>query len=84
MKVTSVRLRYIKSNHILCIASVTLNNQLIINDIKVLNENNEYVIRLPNTEFAQKNQQYSLVPQADLYNDIKSAIINKIQNSKEN
>lgn len=84
MKVTSVRIRYIKSNRILCIASVTLNNQLIINDIKVLNENNEYVIRLPNSEYAHANQQYSLVPQADLFFEIKSAIINKIQNSKEN
>ena len=39
MKVTSVKIRYIQNSHIFCIASVTLDNQLIINDIKIYRDN---------------------------------------------
>ncbi|MDO4831502.1 MAG: septation protein SpoVG family protein [Clostridia bacterium] len=78
MKVTSVRVRYIQSNRIFCIASVTLDNQLIINDIKVYLDNGEYVIRLPNTEYAEKNKQYSIVPKSDLFKLIKLAILDEI------
>lgn len=54
MKVTSVKIRYIQNSHIFCIASVTLDNQLIINDIKIYRDNEEYVIRLPNSNSNRK------------------------------
>jgi DNA-binding cell septation regulator SpoVG len=78
IEVTDVRVRLINSNHLLAIASVTLNNELIINDIKVNNENGNLRIKLPNSEFAKNNNQYSIIPQNDLFQKIKSAIIKEI------
>ncbi len=84
MKVTSIRMRYVQSSHILCIASITLDEQLIINDIRVYYIDKKYEIRLPNSEYAQKHNQYSIVLNKELFNSIKFQIINKIINHKEN
>ena len=80
MKVTSVKIRYIQNSHIFCIASVTLDNQLFINDIKIYRDNEEYVIRLPNSRHAERNNQYSIVPNKELFNSLYFSIINKIIN----
>ena len=86
MKVTSVKIRYIQNSHIFCIASVTLDNQLIINDIKIYRDNEEYVIRLPNSRHAERNNQYSIVPNKELQtfvmNELK--LIEKEKSNLEN
>lgn len=76
--VTEVRIRRISSNNLIAIASVTLNDELIINDIYVSNVDGAIVVKMPNSEFATKNRQYSIVPQQKLFHKIKSAIIEKL------
>lgn len=76
--VTDVRIRHIQSNNIIAIASVTLNNELIINDINVINDNGTIIVKLPNSEFAKNNHQYSIIPQRQLFKKIKYEIIKKL------
>lgn len=76
--VTDVRIRRINSNNIVAVASVTLNNELIINDIIVNKNNGGYQIKMPNSERAKSNNQFSIVPLSTLYKNIKSAIIKKM------
>lgn len=76
--VTDVRVRRINSNNIVAIASVTLNNELIINDIVVNNMNGAYQIKMPNSERAKSNNQYSVIPLNTLYRKIKNTIIEKL------
>lgn len=78
MEITSVRIRKVKSNSLLAIASVTFDNQMIINDIKVLFDNGQISLIFPNSEFAKKNNQYNIVINFDFYNYIKSVIIEEI------
>lgn len=79
INVTKVRLRQISSNNIIAIASVTLNEELIINDIRVCNENGHIQIKLPNSEYAKSNNQYSIIPQSTLFKKIRCAIINNLE-----
>ena len=79
MKVTSVRVRLLRSKGILAIASVTIDGKLIINDIRVYKKNSYLDVRLPNSGNAKRNGQYSIVPDEQLFNDIKSAIAEKIK-----
>lgn len=76
--VTDVRIRRIKSNNLIAIASITLNNELIINDITVSYVDGVISIKLPNSAFAESNRQYSIIPQHKLFHKIKKAIIEKL------
>ncbi len=76
--VTDVRIRRINSNNIVAVASVTLNNELIINDIIVNNNDGGYQIKMPNSEHAKSNNQFSIIPLSSLYKKIKSAIIENL------
>lgn len=76
--VTSVNFRRIKGNKLLGIASVTLNNELIINDIKVILSDGKIILSLPNSEYAKTNNQSSIILEKDLYSRVKYAIIKKI------
>lgn len=76
--VTDVRIRKIKNNNLIAIASITLNNELIINDINVSYVDGVINIKLPNSEFAKSNRQYSIIPQRKLFHKIKKAIIEKL------
>lgn len=78
MEITSIRMRYIQGNHIFGIASITLDDQLIINDIKIFRINKEYEIRLPNSEYAQKHNQYNIILNKELFESVKSKIVNEI------
>lgn len=78
MKVTSTRVRILQNNRVFAIASVTLDEQLIINDIMVYDIEGNLVIKMPNSEHSKSNQQYSLVAQKELFGKIKTAIMRKI------
>ncbi len=53
MKVTSTRVRIIGGDGIYAIASVTIDKQLTINDIKVERHGNEFTVKMPKTETAK-------------------------------
>lgn len=76
MEVTSVRVRPVKSNNIIAIASVTLDEQLIINDIKV---GYDYSLIMPNSNSAQRRGQFSIMPYNSLYSMVQKRVIEKLQ-----
>lgn len=78
IKVTSTRVRMLNNNNLLAVASITLNEQLIINDIKVYFTDGVISIKLPNTEYAKNNNQFSVIPKSPLFSEIKSSIIQEI------
>lgn len=80
MKITSIRVRKINSNNLLAIASVTLDDEIIINDIKVFFADGNVSIVYPNTERAEHLNQRNIIVNRDLHNKIKNAIILKINN----
>lgn len=89
MDITSARIRFINNSKYIAIASVTLDNELIINDIRVV-ANGKSDIRLifPCSERALSRRQYNILPDSELYIRIKKAIFfelnkkGKYQNGK--
>ena len=76
MKVTSTRVRIIGGDGIYAIASVTIDKQLTINDIKVERHGNEFTVK---TETAKLNHQYTIHVNDDrLYKEIKAKILDRI------
>lgn len=79
MKVTSTRVRIIGGQGIYAIASVTIDQQLTINDIKVERHGNDITIKMPKTESAKINHQYTIHVNDDrLYKEIKAKILDRI------
>lgn len=78
MEITSIRTRKINSNNLIAIASVTLDDEIIINDIKVFFFDGVISIVYPNTERAEHLNQKNIIVNSDLHNKIKSAIIEQI------
>lgn len=78
INITSVRVRKVNSNNLLAIASITLNDDLIINDIKVILANGKIIIRFPNSEYAEKNNQSNIIVKGKLLKQIKNEVIEKI------
>ena len=79
MQVTSTRVRVIGGDGIYAIASITIDNTLIINDIKVERHGNDIIIKMPKTESAKNNNQYTIFfSDEQLYKEIKAEIIKKI------
>ncbi|MCH5297399.1 MAG: septation protein SpoVG family protein [Ruminococcus sp.] len=78
MEITSIRTRQINSNNLLAIASVTLDDEIIINDIKVFFSDGVISIVYPNTERAKQLKQKNIIVNNDLHNKIKLAIIEQI------
>ena len=81
MKVTSTRVRIIGGQGIYAVASVTIDNELIINDIIVRRNGNDITVKLPNTENAKRNSQLTIITDKKLFKDIKAKIIQKIAES---
>lgn len=78
MNITATRVRLIRNSKYLAIASVTLDDELIINDIRVVKENSDIKLIFPCTERALMRNQYNIVPSAELYAKIKKSIYQKI------
>ena len=79
MKVTSTRVRILGGDGIYAIASVTIDKQLTINDIKVERHGNEFTVKMPKTETAKLNHQYTIHVNDDrLYKEIKAKILDRI------
>ena len=76
MKITAVRCRIITSNKYIAVASITLDDELIINDIRVSYENGMYQLTFPNSARAQRYGQYSILPTEELYVKAKEKIVN--------
>lgn len=78
MNITATRVRLIRNSNIFAIASVTLDDELIINDIRVVKEISNIKLIFPCTERATLRKQYNIVPSAELYNKIKKSIFHQI------
>lgn len=78
MKVTSTRVRIIGGDGIYAIASVTIDNELTINDIKVERHGDQISVLLPKTEIARRNHQYTIHADQKLYKEIKAEIFKEI------
>lgn len=79
MKVTSTRVRLLGGQGIYAIASVTIDNVLTINDIKVECHGNELTVILPKTETARLNKQHTIhISNNVLFLEIKTKILEKI------
>ncbi|MBR1481770.1 MAG: septation protein SpoVG family protein [Ruminococcus sp.] len=81
MKVTSTRVRIIGGQGIYAVASVTIDNELTINDIIVRRNGNDITVKLPNTENAKRNSQLTIITDQKLFKEIKAKIIQKIAES---
>ncbi len=79
MKVTSVKIRQIKSNRLIAIASIALDDEMIINDIKVIFDYGDYKLDFPNSEYAAANNQKNIVLTQQIYNHIKYSIIRELK-----
>jgi len=78
MKVTKTRVRLLGGDGIYAIASVTIDGELTINDIKVERKGKEIILKFPITENAKRNNQRSIIPDESLFKEIKAKIIEKI------
>lgn len=82
MEVTSTRIRVIHNSKYKIIASVTLDDELIINDIRVLQDGQGIKLIFPNSNRAAERGQYNLLPQSELYVKIKNAVIKKLSEKR--
>ena len=79
MEVTSARIRILKNNkNYIAIASITLDEQLIINDIKVRAIKDKYILDFPRNKFAVNNGQSNIIVSNDLHRKIYRSIINRL------
>lgn len=78
MKVTSTRVRLIQGKGIYAIASVTIDYELIINDIKVYRDGKDINLLFPNSENAKQNNQFSIYADERFYKEIKDAVLEQI------
>ena len=78
MKVISVRVRRIYGKGLYAIASVTIDGELTINDIKVYRKGADFTLRFPNSENAKQNNQFSILAEDSLYKEIKAAVLKQI------
>lgn len=79
MKVTSTRVRVIGGDGIYAIASITIDNTLIINDIKVERHGNDIIVKMPRTESAKQSNQFSVYFSDErFYKEIKAIIMAKL------
>lgn len=78
MNISATRVRLIRNSKYLAIASVTFDNELIINDIRVVKEFSDIKLLFPCTERALAKNQYNIVPSAELYTKIKKSIYHQI------
>ena len=78
MQVTSTRVRLLRGKGIYAIASVTIDFELIINDIKVYREGAKFNLQFPNSENAKQNNQFSIYADERFYKEIKAAVIKQI------
>ena len=78
MKVSKTRVRLLGGDGIYAIASVTIDGELTINDIKVERKDEEIILKFPITENAKRNNQRSIIPDESLFKEIKAKIIEKI------
>ena len=78
MQVTSTRVRLLRGKGIYAIASVTIDYELTINDIKVFRQGADFNLRFPNTENAKQNNQFSIHADEHIYKEIKAAVLRHI------
>lgn len=84
MEVTSTRIRILKGQKYVAIASITLDEQLIINDIKVERNGKGYNIIFPRSSFASLNGQSNIVATKELQKKIQQSIVHKMQSQADN
>lgn len=90
MIVSKVRIRLLNANpddgkRLKAIASITLDDQLIINDIKVIQGNNRMCIEFPKHQFAKVAHLEYIVPLNHSVRDmLESSILTEYYKSSEN
>ena len=64
MKITEVKLRIPEKKYLRlrAIASITIDNELIINDIRLISEGSKYFIDFPRSAYAQMAQLQTIAP----------------------
>ncbi len=79
MKVNNVKIRrkrYRKGSNIKAIASVVIDDSLIINDIQLINIDGKYHLKFPSSKVAEKIGQESVVPiNSFVRNTITQAVV---------
>ena len=82
MDITSTRIRFINNSKY--IAIVTLDNELIINDIRVVADGKSDIrLIFPCSERALARRQYNILPDSELYKRIKKAIFFKLKKEEK-
>lgn len=81
MNITKVRLRRIDGDpYIRAIAMLELDGSLIINDILVIDTGSKLVVQLPQTAYAKRKGQQSVVPiNSELRENINRAVLDEYQ-----
>lgn len=88
MRITSVRIRPLTANqrpYLIAVASITLDDELIINDIYVYRKHhnpNEYNFIFPNCKSSKEHGECSIVPTKNMRKKIADSITEKINNYK--
>lgn len=75
MKISEVKVTLCNSPPIIAIASITIDNALAINDIRVIKKNNSCYIQFPNHPTTEAHGKHNIVP---LTNEVRLQIQNAI------
>lgn len=80
MKITEIKIRQIEGfSRLKAVASITLDHQLIINDIKVLESENRCFIEFPRNSFAEFHNIENIIPTSKLRTDFENQIMEVFQ-----
>lgn len=80
MKITEIKIKQIEGfSRLKAVASITLDHQLIINDIKVLESENRCFIEFPRNSFAEFHNIENIVPTSELRKDFENQIMEVFQ-----
>lgn len=89
MNITDVKVRLSPKNpnpYYIGIASITIDNELVINDIKIYRSkySSEYKIRFPNNAITERHGKKNIVPlSADIWSQITKSIAEKVEQIKK-
>lgn len=76
MQITDIKIRRIEGfSRLKAIASITLDKELIINDIKVLESKNRCFIEFPKNSFAKTHNRENIIPTSELRTTLENKIM---------
>ena len=76
LQITDIKIRRIEGfSRLKAIASITLDKELIINDIKVLESKNRCFIEFPKNSFAKTHNRENIIPTSELRTTLENKIM---------